>query len=43
MAMLMEHEISAGKNADLVTFAKATLPTVEEHLSLARGDVKSNM
>ncbi len=43
MEAVMQQEISAGKNPDLVAFAKTTLPVVEEHLSLARGDVKSNM
>ena len=39
MEQVMEKEIASGKNADLVAFAKATLPTVKEHLSLAKSDV----
>jgi putative membrane protein len=39
MAQLFKKEIASGKNPDLVAFAKATLPTVEEHLTMAKSDV----
>lgn len=35
MEALMKSEIANGKDADLVAFAKMTLPTVEAHLALA--------
>ena len=38
MEQVMRSEIATGKNPALVAFAKATLPTVEEHLSLAKSD-----
>jgi predicted outer membrane protein len=38
-AAVMEKEISAGQNADLVTFAKTTLPTVELRCSCAASRV----
>jgi putative membrane protein len=38
MEHVFQKEISDGKNPDLVAFAKATLPVVEEHLSLAKSD-----
>jgi len=41
MATVMKNEITGGKDADLVAFAKATLPTVEEHLALAQKDLSS--
>jgi putative membrane protein len=38
MEQVFRKEIAAGKNRDLVAFAKTTLPVVEEHLSLAKSD-----
>jgi putative membrane protein len=38
MEQVFRKEIAAGKNPDLVAFAKTTLPVVEEHLSLAKSD-----
>ena len=38
MEHVFQKEISDGKNPHLVAFAKATLPVVEEHLSLAKSD-----
>jgi putative membrane protein len=35
-AQLMEYEIDSGQDADIAAFAKATLPTVLEHLDMAR-------
>jgi putative membrane protein len=35
-AQLMEYEIDSGQDADLAGFAKDTLPTVLEHLDMAR-------
>jgi putative membrane protein len=41
MAAALEKEVAAGKNPDLIGFAKATLPTIESHLSMAKADVSS--
>jgi putative membrane protein len=38
MEQVFQKEISTGKNAALVAFAKMTLPTVETHLALAKSD-----
>ncbi len=38
MEQVFQKEISTGKNAELVAFAKMTLPTVEKHLALAKTD-----
>ena len=39
METVMKTEIASGKDADLVGFAKMTLPTVEAHLTLAEKDL----
>ncbi len=39
METVMKMEIANGKDADLVSFAKMTLPTVEAHLELAEKDL----
>jgi predicted outer membrane protein len=39
MEALMKSEIANGKDADLVAFAKATLPTVEAHLAMDETDL----
>lgn len=39
MEALMKTEIANGKDADLVAFAKMTLPTVEAHLALSQKDL----
>jgi putative membrane protein len=43
MEAALKQEIASGKNPDLIAFAKATLPTVEEHLSMAKSDSPSSM
>lgn len=39
MLALLQQEASAGKDAQLVAFAKQTIPVVQQHLSMARTDV----
>ena len=39
METVMKTEIASGKDVDLVSFAKMTLPTVEAHLALAEKDL----
>jgi putative membrane protein len=38
MEAVMKTEIASGSNPELVAFAKSTLPTVEQHLALAKTD-----
>ena len=39
METVMKTEIASGKDADLVAFAKMTLPTVQAHLALDQKDL----
>ena len=40
MLALMQTEASSGTDPKLVAFAKATIPTVKQHLALAQSDIK---
>jgi hypothetical protein len=42
MATLLQDEIANGKDRKLVAYAKATLPVVQEHLSMAQSDAKGS-
>lgn len=41
MQILLQSEINGGKDPKLVAYAKATLPTIGMHLSLAKSDLQS--
>jgi putative membrane protein len=41
MLKLLQHEAKSGKDADLKSFAEQTIPTVQDHLTMAKTDSQS--